>query len=63
MGANGGLRFQSARDAASHARWDARAKDGTIKVHDAEGKLFKAIEIEADDSGDDYQGTVSVVRR
>ena len=53
VGATGKLSFQSARDAASHARWAARTDGGTIKVYDAEGKLFKTIEIEADESGED----------
>jgi hypothetical protein len=53
VGGNGRLLFTSARDAASHARWDAKAKGGTIKVHDKDGKLFKTIKIEADESGED----------
>ena len=53
VGANGGLLFQSARDTASHARWAARTKGGSIKVYDKDGKLFKTIEIEADVSGED----------
>jgi len=31
----------------------ARTDGGTIHVHDAEGKLFKVIEIETNDSGED----------
>lgn len=53
VGANGRLLVTSARDAASHARWAAKIKGGTINVYDAEGKLFKTIEIEADVSGED----------
>jgi hypothetical protein len=53
VGANGKLLFGSAKDAASHARWDARTKGGSIKVHDKDGKLFKTIEIEADISSED----------
>jgi hypothetical protein len=47
------LLFQSERDALSHARWAARSDGGTIHVHDVEGKLFKVIEIETNDSGED----------
>ncbi|MEJ6644614.1 MAG: hypothetical protein QNL33_15295 [Akkermansiaceae bacterium] len=51
MGANGGLLFQSARDAASHARWAAKVNGGTITVFDPQGKLFKIIEIEPEIPG------------
>ncbi|MEJ6569506.1 MAG: hypothetical protein QNL33_00715 [Akkermansiaceae bacterium] len=53
LGANGELKFQSAREAAGHAGWGAKTKGGTIKVHDDQGRLFKTIEIAADDSGED----------
>ena len=53
VGANGGLLFQSAQDAASHARWAARAKGGTINVYDQDGKLFKSIDIDTDLESDD----------
>jgi hypothetical protein len=53
VGANGRLLFQSAREAASHARWNAKTKGGTIKVYDDQGRLFKTIEIADDDSGED----------
>lgn len=51
VGANGGLLFKSAREAASHARWDARADGGRVTVYDAQGKLFKTIKVDADVSG------------
>lgn len=38
------------REAASHARWDAEAKGGTIEVYDSHGQLFKTIEIEEKES-------------
>ena len=47
VGANGRLLFRSAREAASHARWDAKTSGGTVKVHDPDGKLFKIIKVEA----------------
>jgi hypothetical protein len=53
VGANGRLLFRSARDAASHARWGAKNTGGTIKVFDAEGQLFKTIEIAPDVSSED----------
>jgi hypothetical protein len=53
VGANGKLLFGSAKDAASHARWNARTKGGSIKVHDEKGDLFKTIEIDANDSNED----------
>ncbi|MDA7866107.1 hypothetical protein N9C66_10130 [Akkermansiaceae bacterium] len=42
-----------AREAASHARWAAKIDGGTIKVFDAEGQLFKTIEIAPDVSSED----------
>jgi hypothetical protein len=48
VGANGLLLFTSARDAASHARWDAKVKGGIIKVYDMAGKLCNTTEIEAE---------------
>ena len=53
VGANGGLLFGSARDAASHARWDAKGAGGVISVYDEQGQLFKTIEIAPDVSGED----------
>ena len=53
VGANGHLRFQSAREAASHARWTAKRDGGVISVYDPEGQLFKTIEIASDVSGED----------
>ncbi|MDA7864056.1 hypothetical protein OAL33_00155 [Akkermansiaceae bacterium] len=50
VGASGKLLFQTAREAASHARWDAEAKGGTIEVYDRHGQLFKTIEIEEKES-------------
>jgi hypothetical protein len=51
--ANGRLLFQTAKDAASHARWAARTDGGTIHVYDAEGRLFKTIEVDPNESGED----------
>ena len=48
VGVNGRLLFHSAREAANHARWNARAKGGTIKVYDQSGDLFKTIEVDPD---------------
>ncbi len=53
VGANGRLLFQSAREAASHARWAAKIKGGVIKVFDAQNNLFKTIEIAPDVSSED----------
>ena len=53
MGANGSLLFGSVRDAASHARWAARTDGGIVEVYDAEGRLFKIIEIDPNYSGED----------
>ena len=53
MGANGRLLFRSARDATSHARWDAQGAGGVISVYDAEGKLFKTIVVAPNESGED----------
>ena len=32
----------------SHARWEAKANGGTIKVYNQDGNLFKTIEIPPD---------------
>ena len=53
VGANGRLLFQTAREAASHARWDARYNGGMIEVYDLGGRPFKTIEVEADQTADD----------
>ena len=53
MGASGRLLFQLARDAASHARWAAKANGGTITVFDPQGKLFKTIEVAPNLYGED----------
>jgi len=53
VGANGKLLFQSARDAASYARWDAKTNGGMIKVYAQDGNLFKIIEIDVDHEIDD----------
>ncbi len=53
VGANGGLLFGSAREAVSHARWEAKADGGVISVYDAEGQLFKSIEIAPEVSNGD----------
>ena len=50
VGARGHLLFQTAREAASHARWAARCDGGVIKVYDPKGQLFKKIEVEADET-------------
>ena len=36
-----------------HERWDAKATGGVIAVYDAEGQLFKTIEIAPDVFGED----------
>jgi hypothetical protein len=53
VGANGRLLFTSAKDAASHARWDARRDGGKIEVFDQQGQLFKTITVEADQSANE----------
>lgn len=53
VGARGKLLFQSAIDAASHARWAAKSHGGVIAVFDAAGKLFKTIEVAPDVFGED----------
>ena len=53
VGARGRLLFQSAREAASHARWAARSEGGTIEVFDPQGKPFKTIEVEPDQTVND----------
>lgn len=50
VGARGRLLFQSAREAASHARWAARSEGGTIEVFDPQGEPFKTLEVEADET-------------
>jgi hypothetical protein len=49
VGAKGCLRYTTARDAADYARWDARNSGGKVEVFGIEGKLFKTIEVEADE--------------
>ena len=53
VGANGRLLFGSALDAASHARWAAKADGGVLSVYDAEGLTFKIIEIAPEVPGED----------
>lgn len=53
VGARGRLLFQSAREAASHARWEARQAGGTIEVYDSQGRLFKSLKVEGDQSIND----------
>ena len=53
VGANGALRFKTAREAASYAQWAAKNTGGTIKVFDARGNPFKTIEIAPDVSSED----------
>ena len=50
VGARGSLLFETAREAASHARWAARCDGGVIKVYDPTGKPFKTISVEADET-------------
>ena len=50
VGARGSLLFETAREAASHARWAARCDGGVIKVYDPTGKPFKTISGEADET-------------
>jgi hypothetical protein len=50
VGARGRLLFQTAREAASHARWAARSSGGVIEVFDPEGQIFKTIEVEGDET-------------
>lgn len=50
VGARGSLLFETAREAASHARWAARTNGGTIEVLNPQGQLFKTIEVEADET-------------
>ncbi len=51
VGANRKLLFGSARSGRQSCSMVAKAKGGTIKVHDDRGKLFKIIEVEAKVSG------------
>lgn len=53
VGARGRLLFQSAREAVSHARWEARLKGGTIEVFEPEGRPFKTIRVEPDQTAND----------
>ncbi|MDB4526811.1 hypothetical protein N9183_01190 [bacterium] len=46
VGANGYLKYQTARDAAEYARWDARDTGGTIDVFNQQGRLYRSIVIE-----------------
>ena len=48
VGAQGCLRYTTARDAAEYARWDARDSGGTINVFDQQGQLFRNISVKAD---------------
>ena len=50
VGARGSLLFETAKEAASHARWAARCDGGVIEVYDPKGHLFKTIEVEADET-------------
>ena len=52
VGAKGCLRYQTARDAADYARWDARDTGGTIDVFDQQGRLYRVIKVKSDDSVD-----------
>ena len=46
VGAKGCLYYQTARDAADYASWDARNRGGIIDVFDQKGRLFRSIVIE-----------------
>ena len=48
VGAKGYLYYQTARDAADYARWDASDSGGTIDVFDQNGQLYRKICIKAD---------------
>ena len=50
VGAKGCLYYQTARDAADYARWDARDTGGTIDVFDQQGQLYRTISVKVDDS-------------
>ena len=50
VGARGSLLFETAREAASHARWAARCDGGKIEVFDAHGRFFKTISVQADET-------------
>ena len=52
VGAKSCLRYTTARDAADYARWDARDTGGTIDVFDQQGRLYRVIKVESDDSVD-----------
>ena len=52
VGAKGCLYYQTARDAADYARWDARDTGGNIDVFDQQGRLYRVIKVESDDSVD-----------
>ena len=52
VGAKGCLYYQTARDAADYARWDARDTGGTIDVFDQQGRLFRSIVIRASELAD-----------
>jgi len=48
VGAKGCLYYQTARDAADYACWDALDTGGTIDVFDKHGQLYRKICIKAD---------------
>ena len=50
VGARGSLLFETAKEAASHARWAARCDGGVIEVFDVHGRLFKTISVRADET-------------
>ena len=52
VGAKGCLRYTTARDAVEYARWDARDTGGNIDVFDQQGRLYRVIKVESDDSVD-----------
>ena len=52
VGAKGCLYYQTARDAADYACWDARDTGGTIDVFDQQGRLYRVIKVKSDDSVD-----------
>jgi len=48
VGANGCLRYTTARDAVEYARWDARDSGNTIDVFDRNGQFYRKICIKID---------------
>lgn len=52
VGARGLLRFDTARSAAHHARWEASLQaGGVLEIWDRDGKLYKTEDLPAKDPG------------